>query len=585
MAGRVTVEALRAALLEAENELEDVQLFRPRPDALATARQRVLELRAALATATVTPPEAPAPPAVPEGRTFSERLADAWVAGDARALEQSLTAVDEDSIDELRLAVVAAADRRLRRRLLQRLRELQPEAPTPPRPHPVLVVPPTTRELVDLRDGLTAAERAVLLALQVLGALPGRPPGTLRAVERVVANQLGESDPLLGALGAAVGALSSGAAPLLASSSALLSLTPLATLLLPPSWSSPHQPLPVRVPYFLLRGRLGHCELELPFDGASAMLTAMEVLLGPTPRRLRCLVGEQRALDSPRGTVWLGPTLEVEFGRQERRGQIVVRALPSLVSWSRALAHLQALLAVGALEGVSRVELLTTPARVTLVADLEHVVFSEAAQWALVRALTAVVEVDQQALVDGERSSVTPARALDAFLEHRLAVEVRASWPRLAQLAQRLELLEGHLLAEELGDALTRVLRRCDAGTVPVRWVLEHFSSCHTHPELRSFEPEASRWGAALGAVKARLTARLGEDWRPAVPLAGGFSSRQAAALENGRAALQRDDRLLTDFLAAWSELHDEHLEAEREAVRRRVRMDLDTILTSHFRR
>jgi hypothetical protein len=85
--------------------------------------------------------------------------------------------------------------------------------------------------------------------------------------------------------------------------------------------------------------------------------------------------------------------------------------------------------------------------------------------------------------------------------------------------------------------------------------------------------------------VKARLTERLGEDWRPAVPLAGGFSSRQAAALENGRAALQRDDRLLTDFLAAWSEQHDEHLEAEREAVRRRVRMDLDTILTSHFRR
>lgn len=587
MAGRVSVDELRTALIEAENELEDVQLFRPRPEALAAARRRVLELRAALA-ANAAPPPVPEPlPAVGEHQPFAERLADAWLREDTGALARCVKSVNEDSIEEVRLA--AAAWLPYRRRGLRRLRELQAGPPRRPRVRPVLEVPPTQRPLVDVRDGLTAAERALLLGLRALGALPGREPRPLRAVERVLREELGE-DPVLGELSGAVTALSSGEPRLLTSSGAAdasLSLTPIATLMLPGGWAPPTQPFPARVPYFLLRGRLGHCELELPFGGVRTMTAAVELLLTPPQRRpLHTVVGPAK-LGAPRGSVWLAPELEVEVGRRERRARVVVRALPSLVSWSRALAHLEALHAAGALEGVSTVQLVTTPAHVTLVASLEHVVFTEAVRDLLEHALSAVVQVEQRALLDGAPVGITPALALDAFLEHRLAGESRANSPQLAHLEQRLELLEGRLVAEELGEALTKVLRRCDAATVPelARWALEHFACAHTHAELEGFQPESSRWSSALEAVRARLEQRLVPDWRPVVPMSGGFSTRQAAAVENGRAALHRDEGLLAEVVATWSELHGEHLAAERAAVKRRVRMDLDAILCSHFSR
>jgi hypothetical protein len=74
MAGRVSLDELRATLIDAENELEDIQLFRPRPDALAAAQRRVDELRAAIAAAHVAQPTAPEPPPCPSGATSEPAL-------------------------------------------------------------------------------------------------------------------------------------------------------------------------------------------------------------------------------------------------------------------------------------------------------------------------------------------------------------------------------------------------------------------------------------------------------------------------------------------------------------------------------
>jgi hypothetical protein len=62
----------------------------------------------------------------------------------------------------------------------------------------------------------------------------------------------------------------------------------------------------------------------------------------------RVSLDELRAeLERSRGEVWSSPTLEIEAGRQDRRARIVVQSIPRLVSWTRALAHLQALHAAG----------------------------------------------------------------------------------------------------------------------------------------------------------------------------------------------------------------------------------------------
>ncbi len=112
---------------------------------------------------------------------------------------------------------------------------------------------------------------------------------------------------------------------------------------------------------------------------------------------------------------------------------------------------------------------MSSPKEVSLVADLAHVVYSAVTNDRLMHALSACVEVEQLALIDGTPVAVTPDKALDAFLEHRLAVERVDNSP---QLSQRLELLEGRLVAEALGEALTTVLRHCDAVPTPnlARW-------------------------------------------------------------------------------------------------------------------
>ncbi len=594
MAGRVSLDELRATLIDAENELEDIQLFRPRPDALAAAQRRVDELRAAIAAAHVAQPTAPepplAPPAPPQNQPFADALADAWLREDWRAVRKCLARVNHDSVDELRLAIAASGPGRQAKRLRLRLEELEPQPPPPPAPKPVLVVPPQQRPLVDLHDGLVPAERALLLGLQAIKALPGTEPRPLRVVERFLHDELGE-DPLLQELPAAIAALSTGAVPLITctgTADPLLSLTRLATLMVPSGWMTPNQPLPTRAPYFLLRGRLGHCELELPFDSASTLTAAVQLLHRSNTRpSLRNLGGGRAELERSRGEVWSFPTLEIEAGRQDRRARIVVRSIPRPVSWTRALAHLEALHAAGSLPGVTEVQLVSSPKQVSLVADLAHVVYSAATNDRLMHALSACVEVEQLALIDGTPVAVTPDKALDAFLEHRLAVERLANSPQLSQLSQRLELLEGRLVAEALGEALTTVLRHCDAVPTPnlERWALEHFASLTTHPELKHFERESGRWPEALREAHRQLEQRLVNDWRPIVPMRHGFSERQSAALKNGRAALQRDEGLLTTLVATWSELHGEHLAAEREALRQRVRIDLDTIQVTHFGR
>ena len=60
---------------------------------------------------------------------------------------------------------------------------------------------------------------------------------------------------------------------------------------------------------------------------------------------------------------------------------------------------------------------------------------------------------------------------------------------------------------------------------------------------------------ASHGRPPKPLAQRLLVDWRPDVPMSGGFSKRQAAALQNGRAALQPDDGLLQWHLGAGARL------------------------------
>lgn len=601
--------ARRGSLLEelsqAESDLEDVRLFRPRPEEIRRAEERVAALRAELArldgAQPSDPPRAPdplpPPPAPPSGDApappatqpaFEELLTNAWLAD---------MPVNRDAVFQC-----VRANGHVTRPEAVRLREaafthlfLQGYAVphrTGPAPAILCRYPAPARLLVDARDGLTLVERRLLIALQQLGALPESEPRPFEVIQRHAEERLGlqaEDDLLL-----AAHELRADKATALVESfsgtetSPRLRLTTLGTRLVSPLDDlalRPDQPLPARVPYMLLAGRLGDCTMRLPFVANDVLWTTWrrvsglpEELSGPQVPLAEGLVPSFQ-LHTPTGLVTIAAFVEPEVSFQERRAQVVVRRLPPGPTWRQAREHLERLRTSGQLDGVTSTRIVALPSDVLLVLELEHVIFTRHVEVRVRAALSCEYAVHQKGLIDEQVIELTPSRALDLFIEHRLRCEANANNAELRRLAREQELLEGTLVAIELGEVLTSVLRTADASTELelASWALEHLPSCASHPALSALGGLAGHWRRAVDAMVERVR-REEPSWSPSVAFVRGFSHAQAQALYRGR-AVHRDAREVVD------ELVRVHLARARELsqtfdqqVRRRVASELDLL-------
>ncbi len=619
------LEGLQAQLAAAQDELEDIRLFRPRPEAIEEAQRRVDALRAAVAgfpraepprpppvtTADEAPPaNEPAPEIAPSPPTvsYAEGLRVAWFDEVARpgALVRFLRRTRAHSADELRLqeaGFLQVGRSRAAQATRTRLNALDPARAPPAGATPALRESPAEGgALVDVHDGLTMNERAVLRALHGLGATRKGEPKSAKVLRQYVETQLGlvitqaPVDQLL----EVVEQVGPGTpAPLLdtfqpAGAEPILRLTPLGELVLGTvtDLSEPvSRPLATRVPYLLLSGRLGASSMPLPFQHQPVLTQAWRRLLefeADLPPSMLALPGvdPDSSLKEAEGKVSLEPELSAEAGRAEGLARIFVTALPRTGSWSAARDHLRALIDQRFLDGIAEVRLVATPARVWLELDLEHVVFTALCTQRVQSALRVVFHVRQQGLLGDRTVALTPKRALDYFLEHRLETEAMASEPTFQRLHHRLVLLEATLVGIELAELLTSLLRRCDAiagrPTLAV-WALTHVPVCGDDPELAQFAELKSRWPEALARVAARLTGGL-EGWVPSQSLEAGFSSAQANAFLNGRAFRRSAPEVMAELIEVHRALRAEQASTDFLLVRRRVAADLDALNVASWR-
>ncbi|MEW5739676.1 MAG: hypothetical protein AB1938_12155 [Myxococcota bacterium] len=627
------LSALQRELSDAESALEDVRLFRPRRSELAEAEARVTALRAQLARlrgtadeppATAdqptvlaevvlpspTPPPPPGPPAPSDFERFAAALTSAWFAYAERGWVapepgrpgtnrisrclQDFRSLQTPEARRLRAAALShLGDERGAARAWEELDRAQGARPRPTGlPVPLRTHLPAGGTLVDVRDGLTVAERWLLRALQRVGAGPDGEPKSIQALrERSSGTAISDAELQQAAadLGVAL------AAPLIEASAgaqgvAHFRLTRLAGLMLPshsePEWAD--SPLPARIPYLLLSGRLGECALRLPFETDAVLREAWHHTVHrpraflPRGVRLEMPLGQRLELATPHGAVTLWPTVEVEAGRVEQRAQVVVNALPPGVTWSAAVERLAELCEARALVGTPGPRLERSSTGLRIVVDLEHVIFAADVQEKAQAGLRCVYEIHQRGLLGERVVDLTPSLALEHFLRYRLDQEASANSGELRRLEARLELLEGTLLAVELGQVLTDLLRAADAsGDASLSgWALEHLPDCRTHPALTAFTELPRQWRAAVEAVRERL-AKLGDGFPERSTYAGGFSRAQAAALRSGRAVHQEARAILDEVVRLRLAWVMERNDCVEEVVRRKVAADLDEIRVS----
>lgn len=158
-------------------------------------------------------------------------------------------------------------------------------------------------------------------------------------------------------------------------------------------------------------------------------------------------------------------------------------------------------------------------------------------------------------------------------------MEARANHPVLRRLAAEQEVLEGTLVALELGEVLTEVLRAADAWPEPglAAWALAHLPACASHPAFSRFGELPTRWQRAVDAVTARVRGEL-PDHAWVQSMQGGFSAEQVKALHSGKALRRQAEEVFEALVRVQLARARELGEGAQAVVEKRIAADLDEI-------
>jgi DNA gyrase subunit A len=246
--------------------------------------------------------------------------------------------------------------------------------------------------------------------------------------------------------------------------------------------------------------------------------------------------GIAQAYATGRGHITLRARHEIETEKKTERDRIVITELPFQVNKARLAERIGELMAEKKLEGISDIRDESDRQGMRLVVELKR----DAITQVVLNNLYANTQLQTSfgmvmlAIVDGQPKVMSLKEILERFILHRREVVTRRSRFELKKARERLHIVEGLMVAQDIIDHVITIIRR-SKDTDEARWGLMNVLSpaLYQHPQFKDLPKlDVAKAKSQMEALVARAKqdvpafVKLSHDY-----LAGGFSEEQAKAI------------------------------------------------------
>jgi DNA gyrase subunit A len=246
--------------------------------------------------------------------------------------------------------------------------------------------------------------------------------------------------------------------------------------------------------------------------------------------------GIRKAYETGRGSIVMRAKTEIEVHPKTERESIIVTEIPFQVNKGRMIERMAELVKEKKLEGISDIRDESDRRGMRIVIEVKRDAVSDVVLNNLFAQtpLQSSFGVVMLAIVDGQPRILSLKEVLERFLLHRREVVTRRSRFELKKAKERLHIVEGLLVAQDVIDHVISIIR-ASPDVKEARWGLEHAFSEALYenplfaklPRL-SFEHLATQIEQLVARAKSALPdyAGLSFDY-----VAKGFSEEQASSI------------------------------------------------------
>jgi DNA gyrase subunit A len=246
--------------------------------------------------------------------------------------------------------------------------------------------------------------------------------------------------------------------------------------------------------------------------------------------------GIRQAYETGRGHITLRARHHIETEKKSEKDRIVVTELPFQVNKARLAERIGELMAEKKLEGISDIRDESNREGMRLVVELKRDAITQVVVNNLYAstALQVSFGIMMLAIVDGQPKVMTLKEILERFIQHRREVVTRRSRFELRKAKERLHIVEGLMVAQDIIDHVITIIRR-SKDTDEARWGLMNVLSpaLYQNPAFKDLPTlDVAKAQQQMDALVARAKkdvpsfAKLSYDYS-----AGGFSEEQAKAI------------------------------------------------------
>ncbi len=275
--------------------------------------------------------------------------------------------------------------------------------------------------------------------------------------------------------------------------------------------------------------------------------------------------GIRQAYETGRGHITLRARHIIETDKKNDRDRIVINELPFQVNKARLAERIGELMSEKKIEGIADIRDESDRDGMRLVVDLKRDAITQVVLNNLFAntSLQVTFGMIMLAIVDGQPKVMTIKEMLERFILHRREVVTRRSRFELKKAKDRLHIVEGLLVAQDIIDHVVSVIRK-SKDTDEAKWALMNVLSpaLYQHPAFKDLPKldlavAKTQIDALLARAKAAVPAitKLTYDYA-----AAGFSEIQAKAI--------LEMRLSTLTGLQRSELFKEYVELLADIVR-----------------